>query len=397
MADLDDDELLAALGVETPALKAGGRTAEQERLIAGFDDIQRFVDAHGHPPAHGEDRDIFERLYAVRLDRLRQLDAARELLGPLDRHGVLNLNSDEARLPVADELDDEALLAQLGVDGSEADITQLRHVRSFQERNAADEVAQRTRCEDFEQFEPLFERIRRELDTGERKTIRLETRSLDEIQQGTFFIVGGQIAYIAEEKGEFVTDYDRRDMRLRVIYDNGTEAEVLQRSLQRALHRDEVARLITEPSAGPLFGDSIERDDIENGTIYVLRSNSTHPFVVEHRELIHKIGITGRKVESRIANAALDPTYLLADVEVVATYRLANLSRTKLENVFHRVFQDARLDLTIHDRFGNPVKPREWFVVPLSAIDEAVRRVADGSIVSHDYNRATGALIARSR
>lgn len=390
MADTDDDELLAALGVEAPPVKAGGRTAEQERLIAGFEDVQRFVDAHDRPPTHGEDRDIFERLYAVRLDRLRVMAAAPDLLAPFDRHGLLAAASSVTPAPDV-YLDDDALLAELGVDGSEGDITQLRHVRSFQERNAAEEIAQRERCEDFERFQPLFERVQRELDSGERKTIRLETRSLDEIQQGTFFIVGGQIAYIAEEKAEFVTDYDRRDMRLRVIYDNGTEADVLQRSLQRALHRDEVARLITDPSAGPLFGDSIEPDDIENGTIYVLRSNSTHPFVVEHRALIHKIGITGGKVENRIANAAQDPTYLMADVEVVATYRLANLSRTKLENVFHRVFQEARLDLTIHDRFGNPVKPKEWFVVPLHFIDEVVMSILKGA-TSISYNASSGTL-----
>lgn len=394
MADMDDDELLEALGVEVAPVKAGGRTAEEERIIAGFEDIQRFVESQGRHPMHGEDRDIFERLYAVRLDRLRHIDAARALLAPLDRYGLLGATAADSAAS-ADQLDDEALLAELGVDGSASDITQLRHVRSHEERKAAEEIAQRTKCEDFERFQPLFERVQRELQSGERKTIRLETRSLDEIQQGTFFIVGGQVAYIAEEKGEFVTDYDRRDMRLRVIYDNGTEAEVLQRSLQRALHRDEVARLITEPSAGPLFGDAIEADDIENGIIYVLRSLSTHPFIVEHRELVHKIGITGGKVETRIANAALDPTYLLADVEVVATYRLANLNRTKLENLFHRLFQDARLDLTIPDRFGNPLKPREWFVVSLHVIDEAVRRIQDGSIVNTFYEASSGKLAQR--
>jgi len=233
------------------------------------------------------------------------------------------------------------------------------------------------------------------LKSGERRAIKLETRSLDEIQKGTFFIVGGQVAYIAEEKGEFTTEYDRRDMRLRVIYDNGTESEVLQRSLQRALHRDKVARLITEPNAGPLFGDTLEPNDIANGMIYVLRSLSDHPYVAEHRELIHKIGITGGKVETRIANAALDATYLLAKVEVVATYKLSNLNRTKLENLFHRIFQETRLDLTIHDRFGNPVRPREWFLVPLHVIDEVVRRIQDGSITRFAYDPSKAALTER--
>jgi len=397
MADMDDDDLLDALGVEAASAKRSALTGLQERLIAGFEDIQRFAESHGRAPQHGEDRDIFERLYAVRLDRLRAMPEALELLADIDKGGLLAAPSPDAPV-VPDELDDEALLAELGagVPDEEIDITRLRNVPSFAERKAAEEIATRTRCEDFESFRPLFEKVRRELEDGVRKAKRLETRALDEIQKGTFFIVGGQIAYVAEEHEAFNTAYDRRDSRLRVIYDNGTEGEILQRSLQRALHRDEVARLITEPDAGPLFGDTMEPEDIVSGTIYVLRSQSTVPFVAEHRELIHKIGVTGGKVETRIANAAKDATYLLADVDVVATYRLSNINRTKLENLFHRIFAAAQLDLTIEDRFGNPVKPREWFLVPLAVIDEAVKRIQDGSITGYIYDPSQARLVVRS-
>lgn len=394
MAEMDDDELLDALGVEVAPLKASSRAPREERIIAGFEDILRFHQTHGRAPLHGEDRDIFERLYAVRLDQLRKLPEAQTQLAGLDGPGLLS--GAAAASTDVNELDEDALLAELGI-GDDLiepnDITQLRHVRSHDERRAAEEIANRTKCEDFEKFEPLFDKLQRELKSGIRKAIPLETRSLDEIQKGSFFIVGGQLAYVAEEQGEFTTKYDRRDMRLRVIYDNGTESEVLQRSLQRALHRDKVARLITEPSAGPLFGDTPEPDDIETGTIYVLRSLSCHPFVAEHRELIHKIGVTGGKVETRIANAEKDATYLLAGVEVVATYKLHNLNRTRLENIFHRVFGAAQLDLTIEDRFGNPVKPREWFLVPLHVIDEVVERIRDGSITDVSYDPTKARLV----
>ncbi len=394
MAEMDDDELLDALGVEVAPLKAASRTPREERIIAGFEDILRFHQTHGRAPLHGEDRNIFERLYAVRLDQLRKLPESQTLLAGLDGPGLLS-GAAAASVNV-NELDEDALLAELGIDDQPIDpndITQLRYVRSHDERRAAEEIANRTKCEDFENFEPLFDKIQRELKSGIRKAIPLETRSLDEIQKGSFFIVGGQLAYVAEERGEFTTKYDRRDMRLRVIYDNGTESEVLQRSLQRALHRDKVARLVTEPSAGPLFGDMPEPDDIETGTIYVLRSLSSHPFVAEHRELIHKIGVTGGKVETRIANAEKDATYLLAGVEVVATYKLHNLNRTRMENIFHRVFGAAQLDLTIEDRFGNPVKPREWFLVPLHVIDEVVERIRDGSITDVSYDPTKARLV----
>lgn len=396
MSEIDDEALLAELGIEPTALKASTHTALEERLIAGFEDILRFVESPGRAPQHGEDRDIFERLYAVRLDRLRGMPEARTLLRSMDIHQLLDApGAGGGSDPV--EIDDESLLAELGAElaPAEVDITQLRHVPSYAERRAAEEIANRTRCEDFDKYQPLFERVQIELDQSVRRTTVLQTRSMDEIQKGTFFIVGGQIAYVAEEHEHFTTQYERRDSRLRVIYDNGTEGEILQRSLQRALHRDKLARLISEPSAGPLFGDTIEPEDIASGTIYVLRSNSDHPFVTEHRELIHKIGVTGGKVETRIASAKDDPTYLLAGVDIVATYKLAHINRTKLENLFHRIFASAQLELTIEDRFGKPVRPREWFLVPLHVIDQAVERIRDGSIVDMVYDPSGATLVKR--
>ena len=216
-----------------------------------------------------------------------------------------------------------------------------------------------------------------------------------EIKPGNFFIVGGQKAYVAEMGEVFSNAQGRRDARLRVIFENGTESNLLMRSLQRALHKDEAGRRITNPSAGPLFTDQWEADDIESGTIYVLRSLSNHPFVAEHRELIHKIGVTGGKVETRIANAAHDATYLLADVEVVATYKLADINRAKLEGLFHRIFAAAQLDLTIQDRFGHPVRPREWFLVPLHVVDEVVQRIRDGSIATMVYDPHKARLVSQ--
>src|SRR5690606_30368571 len=133
------------------------------------------------------------------------------------------------------------------------------------------------------------------------------------------------------------------------------------RSLQRALHRDEAGRRITDPAAGPLFADEADDGDLASGTVYVLRSKSDHPVVAAHRDVLHKIGVTGGNVERRIANAHLDPTFLMGDVEVVATYQLYNISRSKLENLIHRIFGASRLNIEVKDRFGQPIVPREWF------------------------------------
>ena len=385
----EDDALLEELGVEIETKVAGGHTPREERIIAGFEEIQRFIDEHGRTPQHGEDHDIFERLYAVRLDRIRSLAECRALLEPMDRQGLLEARK-SVSIPAAENLDDEALLEALGVDGSVVGITELRHVRSTAEKKAAEEIATRKKCEDFEEFKPLFIEVRKDLDAGIRQTRPFQTMA--EIQKGQWFIVGGQIAYVAEVGDEFVTDYDRRDSRLRVIYDNGTESDVLLRSLQRALHRDNAGRRITDVEYGPLFSGEIEEGDEASGTIYVLRSKSDNPVVMANRDILHKIGVTGGSIERRVANAKLDPTFLMADVEVVATYKLSNINRTKLENLIHRIFDRVKLDIEIKDRFGNPVEPREWYLVPLFVIDEAVSRIKDGTITDYQYDAGTVSL-----
>ena len=394
MADFtdDDDALLTELGVEVEAKRVGSRTPHQERIIAGFEDIQRFVEEHGHVPRHGESNDIFERLYAVRLDRIAQLPELRDLVGSLDHQGLLTglaaAPSDET-----DNLDDDALLAELGVDGELSEITELRHVRSSAEKRAAEEIANRERCEDFATFKPLFEQVQKDLDQGARSARPFELKA--EIKAGRFFIVGGQKAYVAEMGEIEITAQGRTDARLRVIFDNGTESNMLMRSLQRALNKDDAGRRITEPVAGPLFSDQPQEGDEASGTIYVLRSKSDHPMVAANRELVHKIGVTSTDVKQRIAGARLQPTFLLADVEVVATYELFNINRTKLENLIHRIFESARFDVEILDRFGRPVVPREWFMVPLFVIDEAVERIRDRTIVNFLYDPASATLFER--
>lgn len=390
MAKLSDDELLEALGLDQEIAKTSSHTPREERIIAGFEEIQQFVIRYGRAPQHGEDNDIFERLYAVRLDRLREQEECRVLLASLDNQGLLSVG-DIAPVDPVESLDDEELLAELeGAFGS-SDITELRHVRSQVEIRAAEEIANRDKCEDFDRFRPLFEQTECELKSGARQTRPFGKDA--SVNTGDFFVLGGQLVYVAEKGEEFRAPNGHPDARLRVIYSNGTESNLLLRSLQRALYKDEAGRRLTDPDLGPLFSETWDEGDIESGTIYVLRSMSSHTFVVEHRNLIHKIGVTGGKVETRIANAAHDATYLLADVEVVASYKLVGINRAKLEGIFHRIFAPAQLDLTIHDRFGHPVRPQEWFLVPLHVIDEAVSRIRDGSITDVVYDPKKASLV----
>jgi hypothetical protein len=327
-------------------------------------------------------------LYAVRLDRLRAQEDCRELLATFDEHGLLDHAS--VTPAAADELDPKELMAELSGPGKGDDITQLRNVRSAEEKRAAEEIANREKCQDFEKFAPMFKQVQEQLGNGTRVTRLFELKA--EIRPGVFFIVGGQTAYVAEMDEIFTNPQGRTDARLRVIFDNGTQSNMLMRSLQRSLHKDDAGRRITEPVAGPLFADKAEDEETETGTIYVLRSKSEHPVVAEHRAIMHKIGVTSGSVESRIAGAEKSATYLLSGVEVVATYKVYDVNCQKLENLIHKVFASAQINLSIPDRFGHMVKPREWFLVPINIIDEAVQRIRDRSIVNCRYDPQAGQL-----
>ena len=223
-----DRDLLSELGIDTVSAPAASAPKE-ERIIAGFEEIERFVAEHGRRPQHGEDGDIFERLYAVRLDRLRESAEYREVLLPLDSLSLLDAEADTSLTTEVDNLTDEALLASLGIDAtSDNDVTQLTHVGSRQEIKAAEEIAQRTPCKDFDEFKPIFEQVQHDLETGGRQTLKYQDNA--EVSKGDLFILDGQKVMVAEMGEPFVGEHGRPDRRLRVVYDNATENDLLLRS-----------------------------------------------------------------------------------------------------------------------------------------------------------------------
>lgn len=402
----EDLDLLDELGVETAPAKSGSQSPREQRIIAGFEEIERFVEEHGRLPQHGEDRDIFERLYAVRLDRIRISAECRAALNGRDARGLLEGNDEkkrgaewpgddetpyQVRPKVLDDLSDDELLRALGSSEGTADIEELRHVRSRDEIRAAEEVAKRNPCEDFALFRPVFECVQRDLESGARQTFKYKDYA--NVRRGDLFILDGQKVVVADMGEEFMSDYGRPDRRLRVVYDNGTESDLLLRSLQRALNKDKTSRRITEPEFGPLFSSEEDEGDLSTGHIYVLRSLSDHPFVAENRMVLHKIGVTGGDVKARIANARKEPTYLLADVEIVATYNLVNIHRMRLEALLHKFFSSARLDLELKDRFGGQVEPKEWFLLPLEVIEDAVELIRNASISEFRYDPKTARIV----
>lgn len=381
ISESDFDELDEAYGERE---KEGGRPPREERVISGFEEIQRFVAQHGRPPRDVDGADIFERLYAVRLESLRRQVDCRALLESIDTGGLLGPPNDEKQAPVD--------LSELDALATQDSVTTLKHVRSVEERRAAEEVAQRKPVADFEAFKVMFEQLQNALSTGARSTRRYGG-TLKEIAVGRFYVLNGQKAYVDAMGVPFENEQGKQDARLRVVFDNGTESNLLMRSFQKALQQDEAGRCFEAPDLGPLFAE----EQHESGTIYVLRTKSDRPELAKHRDVLHKIGVTGGSVDLRVANAKLDPTYLLSDVEIVATYTLYDINRARLEHLLHRLFASARLNIEILDRFGNPVRPEEWFLVPLSVINEAIVRMQDGTIVDYVYDAPNARLVPAPR
>lgn len=377
----EDLELLSALGETLEEKPKKKLSAVQERVIAGFEEIQRWFEECGRLPDDSPDRDIFERLYAVRLDRIKQDEEMCSWVSELDIQGLL-----EATSPQTETLSDEELLAALV--GPENDLTNLRNVRSAEERREAEEQASREKCEDFHRFKPAFEQVKNDLTSAVRTTLRFKDNA--RIDAGDWFILDGLICFVAGE-GQSV-EVDNKpgtfNKRLRVVFDNGTESNLLKRSLERALQKDSTGRRITSPDHGPLFSTDVPDDEQPAGFVYVVRSKSNDPFIAEKREFIHKIGVTTQPVERRLANAAKEPTFLYADVELVMSVVVFNIIPNKLEHLLHRYFDQVRLSVVakgvVHDS-----SPREWFMVPLEAIEQALDALIEGRLTKTFFDAET--------
>ena len=253
-------------------------------------------------------------------------------------------------------------------------------------KNKAEYVAQRKVCGDFEHYRPLFQKVHQELKEGKRSLVRLS--KTENIEVGNFFIVSGQLVLLQSMTDAKWTENLRgRNARTRCIYENGTESDILLQTLRKSVMTD--GYVVTETQEGIeskfFTNDDLTNQDKVTGYIYVLRSLSENPAICNQHNL-YKIGFSTNTVEERIANAEHEPTYLMAPVEVVATYKVVNLHSQKFEDLVHQVLQAVQFHVVVIDDEGRNHEPKEWFVVPLSVVDVIIKRIMDGSIVGYTYN-----------
>ena len=248
--------------------------------------------------------------------------------------------------------------------------------------------AQRHKSEDFDQFEHLFKQKHDELEHGTSEAIPFN--GSQRIVPGAFFLLRGMMAFVAEvHDAEYKTTTVRenRRERLRLIFENGTESAMYRQSFAIRLLEDSTAREVVDADY-----QAILEDDVSTGWVYVLRSLSEDPQIAE-LENLYKVGFTKRPVEERIASATREPTYLMAPVEVVETYRTYNMRASSLEHLLHRVFAEARLNISQTGLDGRSYDVTEWFQVPLHVIREAAEMIVSGDIVNYSYDPQRRALV----
>ncbi|WP_241295689.1 GIY-YIG nuclease family protein [Burkholderia stabilis] len=389
------DEILAqedGSGLLDVKSKVGAVADEASRTRSQFEEINAFVDRHGFAPGLGPKEHkigIAERTLQARLRAFSESPGLRSTVAGLDRHRLLESPSSEpATLDEILDSDDDLL------SDSNSDLFNMRYIRSAPSKT--DMVSERVKCQDFDAFKPLFDKAAAELASGERRSIRFANEQ--DIEAGSFFILNGVMVYVAEVRDPHVRN-GKRNARLRLIFDNGTEGNNLLRSLATELYKDPNGRRISDPNPGPLFGaptNEVVREaspkERVTGLVYVVRSLSTQPEIARLDGQLFKIGFTTGSLETRLRTAADDPTFLMAPVAPVMSYEAINLNVNAFERILHHLFAEARLDIEIQDRFGKPIKPREWFLLPLSIIEQAVPMIVDGTILGYRYDHRACAL-----
>lgn len=372
----DDPLDLLKLDPEKPA-----KQTENDRLVASFEEINQFVSQHGHEPqANG---DMQERKLCARLDGIRQNKVKAQTLKKLDSHGLLNQDAKEFNT-----IDDVFADDNFGILDDEVDIFDISHVPVA--KSTPDYIATRKPCENFNSFQNLFVQCQADIAAGKRKLVPF--RREQTIDERHFYVLKGVLVYVADI-GEGKNHGSRSNPRLRCIFENGTESDLLLHSLAAALYKD--GRRVTDyHDQSQKLSAEISSDDEESGYIYILQSLSTDPKITKLKDL-YKIGFSTIAVEERVKNATVEPTYLMAQVSVIAIYQCYNLNTQKFEQLLHTFFASSCLNIDIFDSKGQRHCPREWFIAPLNIIEQAIELLISGKIIDFRYDADTQTIVCR--
>lgn len=365
-----------------------------ERLLTSFEELNTFFEKHNREPQQGSG--VQEHVLYARLKSLRESPTKMEMLKSHDRFELLIY--EEKEINSLDDILDDDMLGLLN-DDSEG-LFDLKHVKDIDERASTDFVARRKPCKDFDQFEQSLKDVQKDLGNGKRKLVEFKMGNL---RENTFYVHNGVLFLLKEinisKKDHYREDGTRvrEDGRTRCIFENGTESNMLKRSVEKLLYAngktvsenaDRVANTFKEKL------NNINENDQESGYIYILKSKSDKPEIKEIVNL-YKIGFSTVEVEERIKNASQEPTYLMSDVRIIMTFKCFNMNTHKLEQLLHTFFGKACLSIDIFDKNGNRHTPREWFIAPLAIIEQAIHHIISGDIIYYKYDSTNEIIIER--
>ncbi len=384
---LFDNDPLGLLKIEPVEQKE--ITGENARLIEQFQEIVQFYEDKGHIPSD-DSGDIKEFMLSARLAGIKRDPEKVKILMKYDLYNLLDRGVTKSFS--IDEILSDDPLGLLDLSDEDTSIFSLSHV-SASKRIRPDYIAHRKVCKNFEVYEPGFESIRDDLETGRRKLVKFN--GMDDLVEGHYYVLRGVILFLEKDNAGITEKvyngelYRRKDGRTRCIFDNGTESSMLFRSLTNAMREDGFG--ISDLRESSTYAVEIDNDDVQNGYIYVLRSLSRDPRIRQIKNL-YKIGRCSGPVTTRIQNAINEPTYLMSDVEIVLTVRCYNLSVEQFESSIHQFFNESNVQFEIKDSSGKTHYPREWFVAPLDIIEEAIGYIVDGTIGNYRYNPTLGVI-----
>tara|TARA_R100001369_G_C3325745_1_gene169729 strand:+ start:5270 stop:6478 length:1209 start_codon:yes stop_codon:yes gene_type:complete len=380
----DDD-----FGLLDSKAKASTVKTDEERLMDSFEEINVFIDKNDREPNKSS---MSEYGLMAKLKNFRENEDQKKILKPFDRHNLLG-DVEMDKQSIDDILNDDDL--GLLEPDKDLDIFKFKHTPKPEDRAEADFVAQRKpmKEKDFGKYEQMFLQVHKEIKEGKRK-IEPFTNIEKNLHVGNFYLMNGILLYLESanlKKDEFDLDSGNRvriEGRTRTVFENGTYSNMLFRSLGKQIQKD--GKLVTNTSdkiEQDLFVNSglVKEEDKDSGWIYVAKSKSTKTELAGIKDL-YKIGFASNSVDDRIKNAKNEATYLFADVKKVATYKVYNRQADKLENLLHRFFANACLDIDLFNEKGQRLNPREWFVVPFEVINETIQLILNENIVHYEYD-----------
>jgi hypothetical protein len=384
--DIFDDDEFGLLNVKQ---KSSNIKTEEDRLIDAFEEINMFIDKNDREPSTSS---MSEYGLLAKLRNFKENEKDKKILKPFDRHNLLgHVEIEEITLDDILNDDDLGLLKS----DDELDIFRYKHTPRNDSRSKTDFVAKRKPLDEkeFHKYEIMFQKVHQEIKEGKRTLKDMGTYE-DDLKEGNFYIISGVLLYLESmdlEKTTWVQKSGNRERiegRTRTIFENGTYSNMLFRSLGKQIHKDgKMVTNINEKDEQNLFTNtkSINKDDIQTGWIYILKSKAENPKISDIKDL-YKIGFSSTSVDERIKNAKNEATYLFEDVKKIAAYKVYNRNADKLESLIHRFFAETCLNVDLFDKKGHRITPREWFVIPFEIIEEAIELILNENIINYEYD-----------